>query len=214
MIIRQRATVKRSFTIPDPHSPPARAGKLFPPPASDGGLPGWQEAPHDPGVSPDAKANPTRIRIFSVDNHPLFCEGIATIIKGAPDMALVSLVIMDVWQITPFFMLVILAGLQSIDENTVAAARVDGAGPLQMFRFILLPHLVPYMLIAASFRIIASMGDFDKIYLLTGGGPGNATTLMMLSPTILIAFSRWAMMSAASGCSSKLWLWNASILFQ
>jgi len=115
-----------------------------------------------------------------VYNYAVTSLGLPRVAWLGPDMALVSLVIMDVWQITPFFMLVILAGLQSIDENTVAAARVDGAGPLQMFRFILLPHLVPYMLIAASFRIIASMGDFDKIYLLTGGGPGNATTLMSL----------------------------------
>ncbi len=96
------------------------------------------------------------------------------------NMALPSAMLMDVWQTTPFFMLVLLAGLQTIDESLLGAARVDGAGPWQVFRYITLPHLVPYMLIAAAFRIIAAMGDFDKIYLLTGGGPGNVTTTMSI----------------------------------
>ena len=96
------------------------------------------------------------------------------------NMALPSAVLMDVWQATPFFMLVLLAGLQTMDENLLGAARVDGASAWQVFRFITLPHLVPYMLIAAAFRIIAAMGDFDKIYLLTGGGPGNVTTTMSI----------------------------------
>lgn len=96
------------------------------------------------------------------------------------DMALPSIVIMDVWQTTPFYMLVILAGLQSIDRNVVDAARVDGASALQLFRYITLPHLVPYMLIATSFRAIAAMGDFDKIWLLTGGGPGDRTTTITI----------------------------------
>jgi multiple sugar transport system permease protein len=96
------------------------------------------------------------------------------------DMALPSMIIMDVWQTTPFFMLVILAGLNSIDENQIDAARVDGAGRGQMFRYILLPHLLPYMLIAAAFRSIAAMGDFDKIWLLTAGGPGDRTTTITI----------------------------------
>ena len=96
------------------------------------------------------------------------------------DMALPSIVLMDVWQTTPFFMLVILAGLQSMDQNAVEAAKVDGANGRQLFRYITLPHLVPYMLIATSFRAIAAMGDFDKIWLLTGGGPGDRTTTITI----------------------------------
>ncbi|TCR65352.1 sugar ABC transporter permease [Bosea sp. BK604] len=96
------------------------------------------------------------------------------------DMALPAIIIMDVWQTTPFFMLIMLAGLQAIDRNTVEAARVDGATSLQLFRYVMLPHLVPYMLIATSFRTIAAMGDFDKIWLLTSGGPGNRTTTVTI----------------------------------
>jgi ABC-type sugar transport system permease subunit len=96
------------------------------------------------------------------------------------DMALPSIILMDVWQTTPFFMLVILAGLQAMDRNAVEAALVDGANNVQLFRYITLPHLVPYMLIATSFRAIAAMGDFDKIWLLTGGGPGDRTTTITI----------------------------------
>jgi len=96
------------------------------------------------------------------------------------DMALPSIILMDVWQTTPFFMLVILAGLQAMDRNAVEAALVDGANSVQLFRYITLPHLIPYMLIATSFRAIAAMGDFDKIWLLTGGGPGDRTTTITI----------------------------------
>jgi ABC-type sugar transport system permease subunit len=96
------------------------------------------------------------------------------------DMALPSIILMDVWQTTPFFMLVILAGLQAMDRNAVEAAKVDGASGTQLFRYITLPHLIPYMLIATSFRAIAAMGDFDKIWLLTGGGPGDRTTTITI----------------------------------
>jgi ABC-type sugar transport system permease subunit len=96
------------------------------------------------------------------------------------ELSLLSIVIMDVWQTTPFFMLIIFAGLQSIDENIVAAAKVDGASALQMLRYITLPFLTPYMLIAAAFRTIAAMGDFDKIFLMTSGGPGDITTTMSI----------------------------------
>jgi len=115
-----------------------------------------------------------------VFNHILNALGLPKVAWLSLTMALPSMIVMDVWQTTPFFMLVILAGLHSIDENLIDAAKVDGTSPWQMFRFILLPHLLPYMLIAASFRCIAAMGDFDKIWLLTGGGPGDRTTTMTI----------------------------------
>ncbi|WP_373414952.1 carbohydrate ABC transporter permease [Ensifer aridi] len=93
-------------------------------------------------------------------------------------VALASVIIMDVWQSTPFFTLIILAGLQSLDRDTVSAAQADGANALQVFRYLTLPHLVPYIMIAAAFRIIGVMADFDKIFLLTLGGPGNVTTTL------------------------------------
>jgi len=113
-------------------------------------------------------------------NYFLNSLGLPSVSWLGLSMSLPSIIIMDVWQTTPFFMLVILAGLQSIDENVLAAAEVDGASAAQTFRYITLPFLVPYMLIAAAFRIISSMGDFDKIYLLTSGGPGDVTTTISI----------------------------------
>jgi multiple sugar transport system permease protein len=115
-----------------------------------------------------------------VFNWALSAIGLPPVAWLSNTMALPSVVLMDVWHSTPFFMLVILAGLQTVDANQVEAARIDGASRLQLFRHIILPHLLPYMLIAASFRIITAMNEFDKIWMLTGGGPGNSTTMITL----------------------------------
>lgn len=91
-------------------------------------------------------------------------------------LALPSLVLTDVWQWTPFLILIVLAGLQSMDIDMLAAARIDGANARQIFRYLTLPHLLPYLLVGVFFRLLDAMKEFDKIYLLTQGGPGNETT--------------------------------------
>jgi ABC-type sugar transport system permease subunit len=91
-------------------------------------------------------------------------------------LALPSLVLTDVWQWTPFIVLIVLSGLQSIDLDMVGAARIDGANARQIFRYLTLPHLLPYLLVGLFFRLLDALKEFDKIYLLTQGGPGNETT--------------------------------------
>jgi DNA-binding NarL/FixJ family response regulator len=91
MILRQRATVRRSFTIPELYAGPARIGTRRPP-STKARLAGRQEArPQNSAISPDPGApDRTRIRILSLDSHPLFRQGIARIISEEPDMVLVS----------------------------------------------------------------------------------------------------------------------------
>ena len=89
--------------------------------------------------------------------------------------ALGTLIVVDVWQYTPFVALLLLAGLQHMSQEVVQAAEVDGAGPVQCFRYITVPLLIPTILIVLLLRIIDALKVFPTIYVLTRGGPGIAT---------------------------------------
>jgi ABC-type sugar transport system permease subunit len=92
-----------------------------------------------------------------------------------PVAAWVPLVAADVWKTTPFVALLLLAGLQGIDESIYDAARIDGAGPWRQFVDVTLPLLEPAIVVAVAFRILDAFRVFDLIFVLTGGGPGTAT---------------------------------------
>lgn len=94
---------------------------------------------------------------------------------GDPAWAIHAAIVTDVWKMTPFVALLLLAGLQSIPADLYRAARVDGAGAWTMFRRITLPLLTPLILVVLIFRTIDAFRVFDAIYVLTGGGPGNST---------------------------------------
>lgn len=89
--------------------------------------------------------------------------------------AWVPVVLADVWKMTPFVTLLLLAGLQNIDASLYEAARIDGASPWQQFRHVTLPLLKPAILVALIFRTLDAFRVFDLIYVLTGGGPGTST---------------------------------------
>lgn len=97
-----------------------------------------------------------------------------------PDLAMISLVLVDLWQTAPLTFLILLAGLQSIQPETYEAARMDGASPSQILVTITLPLLFPHVLLAALLRSIDSFKIFDKVYALTGGGPGQATETLSM----------------------------------
>ena len=115
-----------------------------------------------------------------VFNFFLFSLGFSRINWLSVKLALISVIIIDIWQWTPFIILIVLAGLLDINLNIIEAAKVDGAGNWKIFRFIELPHLAPYIIIILFFRITDSFREFDKIFALTQGGPGNVTTTMSI----------------------------------
>ncbi|MET4047027.1 sugar ABC transporter permease [Rhodococcus sp. 1163] len=80
-----------------------------------------------------------------------------------------------VWQWTPFMMLLILAGLQSMPKDIAEAARVDGAGPFKLFRELTLPHLRRFIELGAVLGAIYLVNTFDAVYMMTSGGPGVAS---------------------------------------
>lgn len=94
---------------------------------------------------------------------------------GTPTLAMIALIIADVWKTTPFISIILLAGLQSISEDLYEAHRMDGASPWQSFQQITLPLLMPQILIALLFRFAQSFGIFDLVQVMTGGGPAGST---------------------------------------
>ena len=87
-----------------------------------------------------------------------------------------SIVAIEVWRWTPFMMLIVLAGLQSQNQEVLEAAEVDGARPLQMFRYITLPAIRPFIELGALLGSLFIVQSFDTIFMTTQGGPGEATT--------------------------------------
>lgn len=89
--------------------------------------------------------------------------------------ALLSVILVDVWEWTPFLFLLLTAGLQAIPAEPLEAARVDGASYWQTLRDVILPLLKPTILLALLLRSMDLLRIFDQIFLLTQGGPGSAT---------------------------------------
>jgi multiple sugar transport system permease protein/N,N'-diacetylchitobiose transport system permease protein len=91
------------------------------------------------------------------------------------DTAMWMVIIADVWKLTPLCAILLLAGLQSVDKEVVEVARVDGAGPLALFRHIVLPLITPVVLIVLVLRTMEAFKVFDLIWIMTHGGPANST---------------------------------------
>ena len=96
------------------------------------------------------------------------------------DSVLPAIMLIDAWQWTPFVTLVMLAGLLSLPREPFEAAVMDGARPLQIFRDVTLPLLRPIIALVLLLRAIDAFKEFDKIFILTGGGPGTATELLSI----------------------------------
>jgi len=113
---------------------------------------------------------------FGLVDYLLSLFGIPTVFWTAdPLLALPAVIIIDVWEWTPFVAIVLLSGLMSLPKEPFEAALVDGASGLQIFRNLTLPLMLPTIGIATMFRTIDAFRTFDIILMTTGGGPGIAT---------------------------------------
>lgn len=96
-----------------------------------------------------------------------------------PSWAMVSVILTSVWKDVGFVMVILLAGLQAIPEEYYEAAAIDGATGWQRLRYVTLPLLMPAFYFALSISLINSFQVFDQVYVLTGGGPAGATTVLV-----------------------------------
>src|SRR6266513_4202779 len=97
-----------------------------------------------------------------------------------PSTVIPSLVLVETWQWTPLVMLIVLGGLAAIPTEPYESALIDGATFWQMFRFITLPLITPFLFIAAMIRMIDAVKSFDIIFAITQGGPGSASETINL----------------------------------
>jgi multiple sugar transport system permease protein len=120
---------------------------------------------------------PLFLSLFGLDhNFPLL---------GTRSTALPAIILMDIWRTTPFMFLVLLAGLQSLPQEVIEAAQIDGASAWQILKSVTLPLLMPLILVALTIRGMDAFREFDTFMLLTGGGPGQATEVISMMAYIL-----------------------------
>jgi multiple sugar transport system permease protein len=126
---------------------------------------------------------------FQVDNSFL----------ARPDTAIYAVAIVDIWQWTPFAVLVFLAAFQSLPSGPMEAARIDGAGPIGTFFYVRLPMIKAELIVVFLLRALDSFRVFDVVYATTRGGPGTATeTLSIYLQRTAFGFLDWGYAGAMS----------------
>jgi multiple sugar transport system permease protein len=123
---------------------------------------------------------------------------------ASPRTAMFTVVFIDTWVNTPFMMLLVLAGIQSLPKSPFEAAQVDGAGAWFTFKTLTFPMLKPFIYIAVLFRAMASLQEFGIIFALTKGGPGN--TLMNISLTSYLTAFTYQRLARAMPYLLVLWV--------
>lgn len=117
---------------------------------------------------------------FSVINWALFQLGLIhqpINWLGDPNLAMGSIMAVNIWRGVPFFAISLLAGLQTISPELNEAAAIDGARPWNRFWYVTWPLLLPVTMVVMLFSVIQTFADFQLVYVMTGGGPANATHL-------------------------------------
>jgi sorbitol/mannitol transport system permease protein len=134
--------------------------------------------------------------VFGIVNWVLKPLGVGTL-DWASRFPMPTIIIVAVWQWTPFMMIILLSGLQSQSTDILEAARVDGAGNWQIFRRLTLPHLRTFLELCVLLGSIFIVQTFDSIFIITQGGPGQATTTLPYF-LYLQAFRRFEIGQAAA----------------
>lgn len=180
----------------------------------------WQTLFILPMVTPPAIAG----RMFQLLEHSefgaiswlLYSVGILSpaepLLGGTGKYALIGVLIADIWQWTPFFGLILLAGLKALPHEPMEAAQVDGASPLQRFWHVKLPLMRGVIAVAVLFRLIDLYKTFDYVFILTSGGPGEATTTLSYYMYRYYESIRWGYMSAL-GVFILLVVWLSAFLY-
>jgi multiple sugar transport system permease protein len=106
---------------------------------------------------------------------------------GDAGWARLTVILADAWQFTPFMILVLYAGLNTVDQSQIEAAQIDGAGNLTLLFGIMLPAIRPLIMFVLAMRLMDAFRYFDTIYVLTSGGPGTATETITIF-TYALAF--------------------------
>jgi sorbitol/mannitol transport system permease protein len=134
--------------------------------------------------------------VFGIVNWVLKPFGVGTL-DWASRFPMPTIILVAVWQWTPFMMIILLSGLQSQSTDILEAARVDGAGNWQIFRRLTLPHLRTFLELCVLLGSIFIVQTFDSIFIITQGGPGQATTTLPYF-LYLQAFRRFEIGQAAA----------------
>lgn len=131
---------------------------------------------------------------------------------GRPDTAMVSVAVVNLWQNAPYVAILLLAGLRSLPSEPIEAAAIDGASRLQVFWHVTLPLLRPYIVVALLLRTIFEFRAFDNVYVMTSGGPANATMVLSMF-TYMASFVRFDLSLGAAASWLMLLMSMALCLF-
>ena len=126
----------------------------------------------------------------SLVNHLLDSVGADGRLWFGPDLAFATVVWVDVWQQTPFVVLIMYAAMQGMPTEILESARVDGAARWNYIRNIVIPMVKPAIMVVLTFRTVMALRAFATIWVLTGGGPGQRTTVLGID-IYNVAFSRY-----------------------
>jgi multiple sugar transport system permease protein len=121
--------------------------------------------------------------LYSVINWTLVALGLVAPYDvpqwlGRPDLAMIAVIVVNAWRFFPFAIVIFLAGLTSVPQDVIDAAKVDGAGFWRLNYQIILPMIAPIVLVGVTFGTVFTFTDLSIVYLLTSGGPMNATQVL------------------------------------